>query len=161
MVIFVFMLWKLLECNPALPSLVSCYLHVHQICILYLHVSCLFVSLDLKQFREHIYISFDISVFSVPPIITLPLLNQTVAEEHIVSFICKASGTPHPTFTWERKGKVINPRRQRYHVHSMPHGSVLRIDPVRAKDDNNLFACIASNDLGEPAGLRLTSKFIH
>lgn len=30
----------------------------------------------------------------------------------------------------------------------MPHGSVLRIEPVRPKD-NNQFVCIADNGIGE------------
>ncbi|KAK3089992.1 hypothetical protein FSP39_008274 [Pinctada imbricata] len=33
----------------------------------------------------------------------------------------------------------------------MPHGSVLRIEPVRSKDKDQVFACIATNDIGQPA----------
>ena len=33
----------------------------------------------------------------------------------------------------------------------MPHGSVLRIEPVRARRDDALFECVADNGIGEPA----------
>lgn len=76
--------------------------------------------------------------------------SQKVAEEGIVSFFCKASGNPAPSFHWERKGKRINDRRNRYEIVDVPHMSVLRIKPVRAKRENNIiFTCVADNGLGE------------
>ncbi|XP_070195997.1 tyrosine-protein phosphatase Lar-like isoform X3 [Littorina saxatilis] len=85
-----------------------------------------------------------------PPKITMTPKSQKVAEEGIVSFFCKASGNPAPSFHWERKGKRINDRRNRYEIVEVPHMSVLRIKPVRAKRENNIiFTCVADNGLGE------------
>lgn len=33
----------------------------------------------------------------------------------------------------------------------MPHGSVLRIEPVKARRDDSPFECVATNGIGEPA----------
>ncbi len=33
----------------------------------------------------------------------------------------------------------------------MPHGNVLRIEPVRSKRDDAHFECVADNGIGEPA----------
>ena len=33
----------------------------------------------------------------------------------------------------------------------MPHGSVLRIEPVKANRDDTTFECEADNGIGEPA----------
>ena len=73
-----------------------------------------------------------------------------VAEDLIVSFFCKASGYPPPTFHWERSGKQLNTRKHsRYEVLSMPHGSVLRIEPVKERKDAHTFTCVATNEHGE------------
>ena len=36
-------------------------------------------------------------------------------------------------------------------VVDMPHGSVLRIEPVKARRDDATFECIADNGIGEAA----------
>ena len=36
-------------------------------------------------------------------------------------------------------------------VIDMPHGSVLRIEPVKANRDDTLFECVADNGIGEAA----------
>ena len=73
-----------------------------------------------------------------------------VAEDLIVSFFCKASGYPPPTFHWERDGKQLNTKKHnRYEVLSMPHGSVLRIEPVKERKDAKTFTCVATNEHGE------------
>lgn len=74
-----------------------------------------------------------------------------MTENGIVTFICKASGNPEPMFEWERNGNKINSKKKRYIVESMPHGSVLRIEPVIARKDNTNFVCIADNGIDEPA----------
>ncbi|KAL5017103.1 hypothetical protein ScPMuIL_006692 [Solemya velum] len=86
-----------------------------------------------------------------PPKITLAPKNQKVTENGIVTFICKASGNPEPMFYWERNSNKINNKKKRYMVQSMPHGSVLRIEPVIARKDNAVFTCIADNGIDEPA----------
>ncbi|XP_060083389.1 tyrosine-protein phosphatase Lar-like [Ylistrum balloti] len=93
-----------------------------------------------------------------PPQITQAPRNQKVAEDSIISFFCKASGNPQPRFTWERDGKRINPKRTRYFIYDMPHGSVLRIEPVKARRDQATFSCIADNGIGVPARANSTLK---
>ena len=39
----------------------------------------------------------------------------------------------------------------RYLVVDMPHGSVLRIEPVKSRRDDSTFECVAENGIGEPA----------
>lgn len=73
-----------------------------------------------------------------------------VGEDLIVSFFCKATGHPQPEFNWERDGKRINPiTKKRYDIFTFPHGTVLRISPLKAKKDNTVFTCVASNKHGE------------
>ncbi|XP_067679322.1 tyrosine-protein phosphatase Lar-like isoform X10 [Haliotis asinina] len=86
---------------------------------------------------------------SGPPRITLAPKSQLVAEEAKVSFFCKASGNPAPSFHWEKGNKRINPRRNRYLITEVPHLSVLRIDPVKSKRDDATFTCVANNGQGE------------
>ena len=85
-----------------------------------------------------------------PPKITLAPKSQRVVEGSIASFFCKASGNPAPSFHWERRGKRINLRRSRYEIVEVPHMSVLRIEPVKNKRENDItFTCVADNGLGE------------
>ncbi|XP_060552124.1 tyrosine-protein phosphatase Lar-like isoform X6 [Ruditapes philippinarum] len=84
------------------------------------------------------------------PMITFAPKSMKVAENMIVSFFCKASGYPPPDFHWEKDGKTINTlHKKRYHIFSMPHGTVLRIQPAKAKKDNTYFTCVAGNEHGE------------
>ncbi|XP_062593415.1 receptor-type tyrosine-protein phosphatase F-like [Saccostrea cucullata] len=82
---------------------------------------------------------------------TQEVRNLAVAKEQVVSFVCKASGNPQPTFYWEKDGKKLNIRRERYTVFDMPYGSVLRIDTVRNTDNGKTFTCVAENGVGDPA----------
>ncbi|XP_041360358.1 tyrosine-protein phosphatase Lar-like isoform X2 [Gigantopelta aegis] len=84
-----------------------------------------------------------------PPRITLAPKSQKVAEETKVSFFCKASGNPAPNFHWEKGTKRINTRRNRYVITEVPHLSVLRIEPVKAKRDDAVYTCVANNGQGE------------
>ncbi|KAK3102311.1 hypothetical protein FSP39_010409 [Pinctada imbricata] len=84
---------------------------------------------------------------AVPPVITLPLRNQIVLKDSKVSLVCKAAGTGPIRFTWLRGGKTLSENRMRFTVRSIPNGSVLRIDPVKSKDQE--FACIANNVAGQ------------
>ncbi|CAG5115418.1 unnamed protein product, partial [Candidula unifasciata] len=84
-----------------------------------------------------------------PPKITQAPKNRKVAEDLTVSFICKASGNPAPAFHWERGGKKINDRRQRFEINDAPHITVLRIKQAKAGRDDGTFTCVANNGLGE------------
>lgn len=85
------------------------------------------------------------------PRITLAPKDQKVADNGIISFFCKASGNPAPDIHWRKNGKRVAINRQRYMGIDMPHGSVLRIEPVRARRDDAVFECVADNGIGEPA----------
>ncbi|XP_078318089.1 receptor-type tyrosine-protein phosphatase delta-like isoform X3 [Crassostrea virginica] len=91
-----------------------------------------------------------VNALNVAPQITQEVRNLSVAEELVISFTCKASGNPQPTFYWEKDGKKLSLRRNRFKVLDMPYGSVLRIDPVRHKDSGGYFTCVAENGVGEP-----------
>ena len=74
--------------------------------------------------------------FSGAPKITNAPNSMRVAEGLNASFVCKASGYPQPTFHWEKKGKKFTTRKSlRYKVLSIPHGSVLRIEPIKKRKD--------------------------
>ena len=90
-------------------------------------------------------------LLSDAPRITRAPQNQKVVEDGIVSFFCKASGNPAPDLHWRKNGRRISANRQRYMVVDMPHGSVLRIEPVKSKRDDAMFECVADNGIGEPA----------
>ena len=85
------------------------------------------------------------------PKITVAPKDQKVADNGIVSFFCKASGNPAPDVFWRRGGKRIMNTRQRYTSVVMPHGSVLRVEPVKSKRDDSILECVADNGIGEPA----------
>lgn len=110
-----------------------------------------FVAQGIHTTRRTKYLFLRFCVFSDPPQVTQFPRNQKVAEDSIISFFCKASGNPQPRFEWERDGKRINPKRTRYFIFDMPHGSVLRIEPVKARRDQATFTCIADNGIEEPA----------
>jgi hypothetical protein len=89
--------------------------------------------------------------FAVAPQITLEVRNLSVAEELVVSFVCKASGSPQPTFHWLKNSNKLNTRRNRFKVFDMPYGSVLKIETVKNKDNGSNFTCVAENGVGKPA----------
>ena len=91
-----------------------------------------------------------LSAFSDTPRITLAPRDHKVKEGGIISFFCKASGNPAPEIHWLRNGKRLAGAR-RFIITDMPHGSVLRIEPVRAGRDDATFTCVAVNGIGEPA----------
>ena len=96
-------------------------------------------------------LTFALYFFPDPPRITHAPADQRVVADGIVSFFCKAAGNPLPDIYWRRNGKRISSNRNRFLVVDMPHGSVLRIEPVRANRDNSDFQCVADNGIGEPA----------
>ncbi|XP_076462562.1 LOW QUALITY PROTEIN: tyrosine-protein phosphatase Lar-like [Babylonia areolata] len=90
------------------------------------------------------------TVTDVPPRIIEAPISQKVADMGKVSFVCRASGHPAPTFHWERNRKRLTKNRNRYKVVEAPQMSVLRIEPVRGKRDHNMvISCVADNGLGQ------------
>ena len=113
------------------------------------------------------------------PRITQPPRDQRIVDNGIVSFHCLAVGNPVPEVFWRRAGKripALSPitapaagvqqsstatgaqgstssggGRARYFVIEIPHGSVLRIEPAKARRDDGTIECVADNGAGEPA----------
>lgn len=102
------------------------------------------------MFQKQI-LTFFFLPFVDAPRITLAPKDQKVADNGIVSFFCKASGNPVPDIHWRKNSKRVAINRQRYMGIDMPHGNVLRIEPVRARRDDAVFECVADNGIGEPA----------
>jgi len=97
------------------------------------------------------YLHTDRCVTDAPKVTVAPR-DQRVADNGIVSFFCKASGNPAPEVYWRKGGRRVATGRQRYSTLNMPHGSVLRIEPVKAsRDDDNAVECVADNGIGEAA----------
>jgi len=85
------------------------------------------------------------------PKITLAPRDQRVIDGGVVSFFCKSSGNPAPDVYWRKAGRRITTGRQRYVVVDMPHGSVLRVEPVKSRRDDSVVECVADNGIGEPS----------
>lgn len=85
------------------------------------------------------------------PKITLAPRDQRVVHDGVASFFCKASGNPAPDVYWRKAGRRITTGRQRYVVVDMPHGAVLRVEPVKSRRDDSVVECVADNGVGEPA----------
>ena len=90
------------------------------------------------------------AVVADSPKITLAPRDQRVVDGGVASFFCKASGNPAPDVYWRKAGRRITSGRQRYVVVDMPHGSVLRVEPVKSRRDDSVVECVADNGIGEP-----------
>ncbi|XP_017548801.1 receptor-type tyrosine-protein phosphatase S isoform X14 [Pygocentrus nattereri] len=67
----------------------------------------------------------------------------------VVSFVCQATGDPKPRVTWNKKGKRVNSQRIETIEFDEGAGAVLRIQPLRAPRDENIYECVAENSEGE------------
>ncbi|ELU00302.1 hypothetical protein CAPTEDRAFT_229069 [Capitella teleta] len=85
------------------------------------------------------------------PRITTAPKDMKVMEEGIVSFFCKATGNPTPDIYWQKANRRISSNKSRYFIYDMPNGSVLRIEPARARKDESIYECVADNGIGKPA----------
>ena len=86
------------------------------------------------------------------PKVTVAPRDQRVSDNGIISFFCKASGNPAPEVYWRKDGRRVSTGRPRFSTLNMPHGNVLRIEPVRtARDHDNTVECVADNGVGEAA----------
>ncbi|KAI7810463.1 putative protein tyrosine phosphatase [Triplophysa rosa] len=84
-----------------------------------------------------------------PPRFTRTPTDQIGVQGGVASFVCQATGDPHPKITWSRKGKKVT--NQRFEVIDFEDGSgsVLRVQPLRTPRDEAVYECVASNEAGE------------
>uniref|UniRef100_A0A4W6D6Y4 protein-tyrosine-phosphatase n=1 Tax=Lates calcarifer TaxID=8187 RepID=A0A4W6D6Y4_LATCA len=86
---------------------------------------------------------------SAPPRFTKVPVDQIGVSGGVVSFVCQATGDPKPRVSWNKKGKKVNSQRIETIEFDEGAGAVLRIQPLRAPRDENIYECVAENSEGE------------
>ncbi|KAM9503504.1 receptor-type tyrosine-protein phosphatase S [Salvelinus alpinus] len=76
-------------------------------------------------------------------------VDQIGVSGGVVSFVCQATGDPKPRVSWNKKGKKVNSQRIETIEFDEGAGAVLRIQPLRAPRDENIYECVAENSEGE------------
>ncbi|XP_061634222.1 receptor-type tyrosine-protein phosphatase S isoform X6 [Phyllopteryx taeniolatus] len=84
-----------------------------------------------------------------PPRFTKVPVDQIGVSGGVVSFVCQATGDPKPRVSWNKKGKKVNSQRIENIEFDEGAGAVLRIQPLRAPRDENIYECVAENSEGE------------
>ncbi|XP_036376543.1 receptor-type tyrosine-protein phosphatase S isoform X11 [Megalops cyprinoides] len=84
-----------------------------------------------------------------PPRFTKVPVDQIGVSGGVVSFVCQATGDPKPRVSWNKKGKKVNSQRIETIEFDEGAGAVLRIQPLRAPRDENIYECVADNSEGE------------
>ncbi|XP_036833695.1 receptor-type tyrosine-protein phosphatase S isoform X16 [Oncorhynchus mykiss] len=84
-----------------------------------------------------------------PPRFTKVPVDQIGVSGGVVSFVCQATGDPKPRVSWNKKGKKVNSQRIETIEFDEAAGAVLRIQPLRAPRDENIYECVAENSEGE------------
>ncbi|XP_028299896.1 receptor-type tyrosine-protein phosphatase S isoform X13 [Gouania willdenowi] len=85
---------------------------------------------------------------SAPRFTKIPV-DQIGVSGGVVSFVCQATGDPKPKVSWNKKGKKVNSQRIETIEFDEGAGAVLRIQPLRAPRDENIYECVAENTGGE------------
>ncbi|XP_062285199.1 receptor-type tyrosine-protein phosphatase S-like [Scomber scombrus] len=75
--------------------------------------------------------------------------DQIGVSGGVASFVCQATGNPKPVVFWNKKGKKVNSQRIETIEFDEGAGAVLRIQPLRAPRDENIYECVARNSEGE------------
>ncbi|XP_068196291.1 receptor-type tyrosine-protein phosphatase S-like [Antennarius striatus] len=84
-----------------------------------------------------------------PPKFTKTPTDQIGVSGGVASFVCQAAGNPKPVVYWNKKGKKVNSQRIETVEFDEGAGAVLRIQPLRAPRDENIYECVARNTEGE------------
>ncbi|XP_055007692.1 receptor-type tyrosine-protein phosphatase S-like [Boleophthalmus pectinirostris] len=84
-----------------------------------------------------------------PPKFTKIPTDQIGVSGGVASFVCQANGNPRPVVYWNKKGKKVNSQRIETIEFDEGTGAVLRIQPLRAPRDENIYECVARNNQGE------------
>ncbi|XP_074507071.1 receptor-type tyrosine-protein phosphatase S isoform X7 [Sebastes fasciatus] len=87
-------------------------------------------------------------VLATPKFTKIPT-DQIGVSGGVASFVCQASGSPKPVVYWNKKGKKVNSQRIETVEFDEGAGAVLRIQPLRAPRDENIYECVARNSEGE------------
>uniref|UniRef100_A0A8C7C9W6 protein-tyrosine-phosphatase n=1 Tax=Oncorhynchus kisutch TaxID=8019 RepID=A0A8C7C9W6_ONCKI len=90
-----------------------------------------------------------LSLVPAPPRFTKVPVDQIGVSGGVVSFVCQATGDPKPRVSWNKKGKKVNSQRIETIEFDEGAGAVLRIQPLRAPRDENIYECVAENSEGE------------
>ncbi|KAJ8356844.1 hypothetical protein SKAU_G00196380 [Synaphobranchus kaupii] len=88
------------------------------------------------------------NALSAPRFTKIPV-DQIGVSGGVVSFMCQATGDPKPRVNWNKKGKKVNSQRIETIEFDEGAGAVLRIQPLRAPRDENIYECVANNSEGE------------
>uniref|UniRef100_A0A672IKH8 protein-tyrosine-phosphatase n=1 Tax=Salarias fasciatus TaxID=181472 RepID=A0A672IKH8_SALFA len=86
---------------------------------------------------------------------TSPKFTKTPTDQigvsgGVASFVCQANGNPKPAVYWNKKGKKVNSQRIEVTIEfDEGAGAVLRIQPLRAPRDENVYECVARNSEGQ------------
>ncbi|XP_061653487.1 receptor-type tyrosine-protein phosphatase S-like isoform X8 [Phyllopteryx taeniolatus] len=97
----------------------------------------------------------NLSAASAPPKFTKIPTDHIGVSGGVASFVCQATGNPKPVVYWNKKGKKVNSQRIETIEFDEGTGAVLRIQPLRAPRDENIYECVARNSEGE---LSVTAK---
>uniref|UniRef100_A0A3Q1GNN5 protein-tyrosine-phosphatase n=1 Tax=Acanthochromis polyacanthus TaxID=80966 RepID=A0A3Q1GNN5_9TELE len=91
----------------------------------------------------------NLTLCAAPPRFTKVPVDQIGVSGGVVSFVCQATGDPKPRVSWNKKGKKVNSQRIETIEFDEGAGAVLRIQPLRAPRDENIYECVAENTEGE------------
>uniref|UniRef100_A0A8C2ZYW4 protein-tyrosine-phosphatase n=1 Tax=Cyclopterus lumpus TaxID=8103 RepID=A0A8C2ZYW4_CYCLU len=95
-------------------------------------------------------LSLSVSLSSpASPRFTKVPVDQIGVSGGVVSFVCQATGDPKPRVSWNKKGKKVNSQRIETIEFDEGAGAVLRIQPLRAPRDENIYECVAENSEAE------------
>ncbi|CAB1326604.1 unnamed protein product, partial [Coregonus sp. 'balchen'] len=129
-----------------------------------LYPPCLLLPLllltSLPNLSEAVEFSYDdnkvlielncLSISAAPKFTKIPG-DQIGVSGGVASFVCQASGDPKPMVNWNKKGKKVNSQRIETIEFDDGAGAVLRIQPLRAPRDENVYECVARNSEGDVA----------
>uniref|UniRef100_A0A3B4Y424 protein-tyrosine-phosphatase n=1 Tax=Seriola lalandi dorsalis TaxID=1841481 RepID=A0A3B4Y424_SERLL len=90
-----------------------------------------------------------VALLMSPPKFTKIPTDQIGVSGGVASFVCQATGNPKPAVYWNKKGKKVNSQRIETIEFDEGAGAVLRIQPLRAPRDENIYECVARNSEGE------------
>jgi len=93
---------------------------------------------------------------TAPQIVVAPE-DQKVEQGGVANFYCEATGSPAPDVEWRKSGQRIGRHHKRYllvEAGDAGRALVLRIEPVRARRDDDTYECHADNGVGTAAVAR-------